>query len=175
MAERHASASTRQVTIDAVFEQAIKAELRSAELYKHMAEGFSHSPGISEFWNGLRKDEVTHAKALKEIRKTLTDEHLAGNAEVDLATKARAVERFFEDLPPITTLQDAYEIAHDLEYTEINVLFLLLIKQFISSEDRKRFFVSEIWDHQAKLVSFSVRFGGCEGRKEIRFEPPQDS
>lgn len=70
----------------------------------------------------------------------------------------------------IDNLDDAYELTNDIESSEVNNLFRLFTHKFISSEDKKTFILSEINEHQLKIMDFPKNFGDKILRKEIKAE-----
>lgn len=70
----------------------------------------------------------------------------------------------------IKNLNDAYELAHQLEYFEVEALFKFLTNKVITSEERKHFILSEINDHQQKLMVFSNKFGDATSRRRVTIQ-----
>jgi len=156
-------------TIEVIFERAIEIEYKLAYLYKEFTQLFSHIQDISVFWKGLTADEVKHAKTLKDVRKALTHEQLLSSCDKEILEKIAGIQRLQSEIlsKSVKNLDDAYELAHELEFSEINAVFKLLATEFVPSEKRKQFVASEIEQHQQKLMDFSHNFGDRVWRKKI--------
>ena len=87
-----------------------------------------------------------------------------------LKQKVSGVQRTFDGMQVIHTLEDAYETAHEVEYSEVNALFVLLAQRFIVQEDRKKIYLAEIREHMAKLNKFTKLFGDSRWRKDINIK-----
>lgn len=173
MNDRSVNVSDQTKTIEAVFKFAIHAEQQAAEFYRMLAEGFTHVSGLPAFWRGLMEDEVKHAEALEKICGSLTSDQLMLPADGLLLERARGVQKTLDGIQSIQTLEDAYITAHALENSEVNALFVLLTLRFVSKEDRRKFYQSEIQYHQAKLQVFSQTFGSSAWRKGISIRRPE--
>ena len=118
------------------------------------------------------KDELDHAKWSSEIKESLSKKQLLSPPNYEMILKAENVKFLLNRnlAKKIDNLDEAYEIAHLIESSEINNLFRLLANKFISSEDRKHFLLSEINEHQKKIMDFSKNFGDRVLRREIKAE-----
>jgi len=156
-------------TIEAIFERAIKIEYKAADIYGEFTQLFSHIPEISAFWQGLTEDEMQHANTLQDVRKSLTSEQLLSTCDKEMSEEVARIQRMLsEDLTAsIKNLDDAYELAHKLEFSEVNAIFKFLATEFVPSEEREQFVVSEITQHQQKLIDFNRNFGDRDWRKGI--------
>jgi hypothetical protein len=156
-------------TIEHLFEYMIEIEYKAAHFYETLSKLFSHVPGLTVFWQGLVEDEIRHATVLQEIGKLLTPEkHLSRSDKKIWDDVARIQRKLSKDLiGAINTLDDAYELAHDLEFSEVNAVFIFLAAECVPSDERKRFVRHEIEQHQKKLLDFSHKFGGRDWRKGI--------
>lgn len=156
-------------TIEAIFERAVEIEYKAAGIYRDFSQVFSHIPEVSAFWRGLSEDEMQHANMLQDVRKSLTVEQLLSPCDKEISEKVARVQRMLsEDLAAsIKNLDDAHELAHELESSEVNAIFEFLTIEFVPSEEQTRFVVSVITQHLLKLVDFSRNFGDRDWRKEI--------
>lgn len=148
-------------TIEAIFERAIGFEYKAADVFKEFSKLFSHIQEISSFWQELAKDEIQHADTLQNIRKSLTSEELLSPCDEEMSRKVDITQRMLNEvsIASIKNLDDAYELAHELEFSEVNAIFTLLATKFFPSEGGQEFIVSEITKHQQKLVDFTRNFG----------------
>ena len=156
-------------TIEGIFERAIGFENKAASVYKEFSRLFSHNQEISSFWQELAKDEIQHAETLHNIRKSLTSEELLSPCDKEMSIKADITQTMLNEvsIASIMNLDDAYELAHELEFSEVNSIFLLLTSEFIHSQEQEQFIFSEITEHQQKLVDFTHNFGDRDWRKGI--------
>src|SRR5271169_2137863 len=122
--------------------------------YEGLARSFSFVPPVSLFWEDMMRDEVFHMQELTDIRNTLSDEQLFELADQSIINGAQnELKRFAEklDLKGVVTLDDAYEIAYELEYSEVNTVFRAIISKFVSSESKSKFVLSQIREHVQNL------------------------
>ena len=144
---------------------AMSAEEGARAFYSELSRMFSHVPDVSARWQGLMNDEVLHKNRLEKIFLQLSEEQLCTTAP-DILQKLRLALRdnSLEDiLSSVETLDDAYEIAYSLEYSEVNIAFELILSSFVTSEDRKDYVLDLINQHIAKLDGF----GNSEWRQHI--------
>lgn len=155
--------------MDAVFGRAISIELQVADIFSRIGRLFSHVPELSGFWQELSEDEVRHATSLTAVRDMVDPAKLLTQCDHELWDNVAQVQRMLDrDLVgPINLLNDAYELAHDLEFSEVNAIFKLLAAEFVPSDARTQFVTSEIAQHQAKLSDFSENFGDRNWRMGI--------
>lgn len=151
------------------FEQALEIEQKSADIYTKLSKLFSHVPEVSAFWNELAREEKQHRDKLKEIYDSLTNEQLFSFLSEDIMQKLNEIQNILNKdlISPIKNLNDAYELAHQLEYFEVEAVFKFLANKVITSEDRKNFILSEINDHQQKLMVFCNKFGDATSRRRV--------
>jgi len=156
-------------TVDQLINLAIETETQAMELYESMSRLFSHEPGVAEFWDGLRKDEVRHVSILRGLLESLPAVTLAGLADeaawqvlIDARDRIRR-----KRATPFATLDEAYEFSHEIEYHEINGVFKFLATGITPGYMSKEIIDANIRDHQQKLIEFSERFGGKTCRQSI--------
>ena len=161
--------SNDEQTMAQIFGQAIEIEIKAASMYKKYTELFSHIPEISAFWRELTADEMDHAKTLRAIHISLTEEQLQVPCNSELLEKVVATRRMLNNdlTASINNLDEAYELAHELEFSEINAIFKFLAVKLVSNVEREQFIVSHIGQHQQKLLDFKSRFGDQAWRKGI--------
>ena len=58
----------------------------------------------------------------------------------------------------IRTLEDAYQLANELENSEINTIYATLVEDFLEKEDRRRFLKSELDIHFQTIIEFAKIF-----------------
>ncbi len=159
-------------TVREVLERAIQIERRVADLYAVFAKQFSRVPGISEFWNDLRRDEIGHMGELCVIYESLPAEKLcspeSGAISASVNRALASVEG--ECLGKIKTLDDAYQIARELEFSEINAIFKYLTIDLVSPTSRSEIITYQVDEHQQKLVDFDKRYGDKNWRSQFSIQ-----
>lgn len=165
-------------TLGDLFEQTFGVENKAAQLYGKFSEFFSHVSDVAAFWRGLAEDERTHITILQDILKALTEEQLSSPLERKVWRNVLSVHDLLDaDLTaPIRTLDDAYEVAHQLEFSEINSIFKFLANEVVPSKERRRILLSSLDQHQNKLMDFNHEFGNRGWRKTVgRRQTTEDS
>ena len=157
-------------TIKDEFQVAISCEKLAEAVYREFMKKFAHVPEIEQFWNDMVEDEIKHAKNLEEVYETLTDEQRNGPADSHLILELRNILALrLEDVTgPVKTLDDAFNIASELEDSEVNAAFRSLTKEFILKEEYRRALLDVVEVHLARLTYFSKNYGDAKWRKSIK-------
>jgi hypothetical protein len=157
-----------ELVLGKIFEKAIETKKRVGQIYRQFARLFSHIPEVEDFWRKMNINQITHADWLKEIKESLTEEQILSLPEVELVLKTHSIKNLFDkhSKKEIGSLHDAYEVAHEIESSEVNNLFKMLSREFISSEKKKNFILAEIDEHRRQIMSFPEKFE--DGMKEIK-------
>ncbi len=156
-------------TNEQLFELSIAIEHRASDFYQAFSIMFSHVSGLEAFWQVLINDELGHESILKEARKSLTSAQLQSQADDRMWKSIMRIRRWFTDdlVTSVRTLDDAYELAHQLEYSEINAIFEFLASEWMPAEKRKEIIHNIIEKHLNTLMSFSDLFGDKDWRSSI--------
>ena len=156
-------------TIELLLEYAIEVEYKAAHVYGTLSKLFPHVPGLDAFWQGMKEDELGHAKVLHDTRKLMTPEQLLQDPGRRIWKDMANVQLMLsEDLfANVNTLEDAYQLAYDLEFSEVNAIFQFLAVECIPSETLKGFIRSMIDDHLKKVSEFSRTYGDKSWRSGI--------
>lgn len=161
----------RQETVADLFDLAIAAERAAEALYRGLQAKFAHHPDVAEFWRAYAEEEVMHADWLGRVRDSLDEERLVATADAQMLQHAhRALERSVEEtLAQIEDLEQAYQLAHELEDAETNAIFEFLITNFADEKKTAVFLRSQLKDHVGKLmIDFPIQFPHGEGRRVIK-------
>lgn len=161
------------LTVREVLERAIQIEKSVADLYAIFAKRFSHIPGMSDFWIDLRRDEIGHMGELRTIYESLPEEKLcSAESRAISASVNRAMESVEgECISKIKTLDDAYQIAHDLEFSEINTIFKYLTIDLVSPPLRAEIITYQVDEHEQKLEDFDKLYGDKNWRLSFKIQP----
>ena len=85
---------SNQVTVDELFDMAIRAEKIAEEMYRRWQAEFAPHSDVARFWRNYAAAEVGHAQALKHIREALSPEQLAAPADAETAAGAQRLLKF---------------------------------------------------------------------------------
>lgn len=156
----------------ALFALAIESEERARGIYDVLRDRFAHVPEATELWGLLMQDEEQHLRQLERMRDALTPEQLVEPADEVSLARARAVNAspVEKRLAAVRTLDDAYELAHEIEHAEVNRVFAALASQFIPRAERRAFYLAKLQEHAGRLTVFAARTGGTEWRRAIRVQ-----
>jgi rubrerythrin len=155
---------------------AIAAERSAQELYSRLAGMFAHHPQVADFWKAYAAEEAGHATWLSGFREKLTPEQLSAPADATMVHKARQVLGLSigDALGKVKTLEDAYQLAHELESSETNVVCEFLIDNFASDEKTHAFLRAQLRNHIARLMTgLPMQFRGTADRHGIEAIPPK--
>lgn len=156
-------------SLNNLFHKSIRVEQIAIKFYLHLAAMFSNNEKLHLFFNDLANDETLHASALREAMSLLSPEQLNGLVDEH---KIKEIDAILQKMNMINydslkNLDEVYELAHDVEFSEINSIFLYLTIECVPSQNRKELFRTIIDEHQNKLTDFSILFGDREWRKSI--------
>jgi hypothetical protein len=159
------------VTVDELFDWAMKAEKIAEDVYRHFQASFASQTDAARFWRDYAAAEVGHARVLKRIREGLSPEQLAAPADVETAAAAQRLLKFPVEkaLQEVETLEDAYQLANEIESGETNVVFEFLIVHFASDAQAQALIRSQLRDHVAKIsTGFPARFTSSASRLSVK-------
>jgi len=145
---------SHETIVAELFELAIKAELAVEQLYRSFETKFAHYPNVAQFWANYARDEAGHAQWLRDCRVTSRPEHLSALADSEILDAATWIQQFSLEnvLAQVHTLQDAYELAHELEHSETNLVFEFLITNY-SGDKSYSFLRAQLTGHVDKLTN----------------------
>ena len=159
-----------QATIAELFDLAIATERAAETLYRELAARFVDHLEVADFWERYAGQESGHAQWLQRLRDTTSPAQLAAPADPVMLQNARALSQFAvaNALQGIHNLDDAYQLANELENSEVNVIFEFLVTHFTMDERTQVFLQAQLRDHLARLVgAFPTQFKGAVVRQTI--------
>jgi hypothetical protein len=159
------------VTVNELFDMAIKAEKAAEEVYRRLQAKFAPHPDAARFWRDYAAAEAGHALQLGRIRDSLGPEQLTAPADAETAAAAQRLLLFPVEraLQEVKTLEDAYQLANEMESGEINVVFDFLITHFASDAQAQSLMRSQLRDHVAKIsTGFPARFRSSASRSSVK-------
>jgi rubrerythrin len=142
-----------------VYDGFIGLEERSAELYLELSVRFFDNPELSWFWVEMAMEEKQHAGMLQHCREAgIFAEDLPDTGQI------RRLNTLFQQLEarlaqPKLTLDDAFEMAVELESSEINDVYSRLTAPIEGPAHvlRKKIELSEA-GHIDKLIEAAAQF-----------------
>lgn len=146
-------------TYEDIFKISIHAETELARFYKRLKAKF-HQSEIRSFLKEMARDEGYHIKELNKIHDSVSNELLHSPADPALLEEGRSVEKLkiLEMVDSIETLDDAYNKIEELEFSELNSVYLFLLSKFIDSDEKGEFLNTEMKAHLAKIDAFKSRY-----------------
>ena len=162
---------SNQATVDELFDLAIKAEKNAEEMYRRLQAKFAPHPDVVRFWRNYAAAEAGHALWLERIREVLNPEQLAAPADTETVVGAQRLLKFpaAKALQEVKTLEDAYQLANEMESGETNVVFDFLITHFASDAQAQSMMRSQLRDHVAKIsTGFPARFRSSASRLSVQ-------
>ena len=158
-------------TTNELFELAIAAERAAETLYQRIAAKFAPYPEVATFWANYAQEEVMHAQWLEQIREKTSPEQLSAPADpYQLENVHRVLQFSIENaLADIDNLEDAYQLANDVEHSETNAIFEFLISNFSTDKKVQAFLRSQLRDHVARLmIDLPTQFRHAANRRMIK-------
>ncbi len=161
-----------QETVNTLFDYAIELERAAETLYKEMAELFSDEPQVMSFWLRYAEEEKGHAAYLQRARDEMSADELSKPANENILRDARRCLRDAEavDLKTIRNLDDAYQLAVEVEGAETNAIFDFMLSNFSTGELAKsyKFLKVQLDMHATKLErEFPDPYKGRAWRKKL--------
>ena len=147
------SASTG--TVAELFERAIALERAAEALYEQLEKMFARHLEVALFWKHYADEENGHALYLERVHEGVGEGRLIQPADEDILRK---VHYCLEQASParltkVKTLEDAYQLAHELENSETNAIFEFIVLNFSTDELAKShaFLRTQLNTHIARL------------------------
>jgi rubrerythrin len=147
--------SHNKETVGELFEYAIALEKAAETVYTEFGNMFAHSPEVAAFWRSYADEERGHASYLERIKGKVDGTRLSYQADVTILEKVHSCLRKISStqLATMRTLQDAFELATELENSETNTIFEFMIMNFTTDElaESHKFLRTQLSSHIAKL------------------------
>jgi rubrerythrin len=142
-------------TVDNLFGYAITLEKAAETLYKQLQKMFAEYPEVASFWKLYADEESGHAEYLTRIRAQVDTSRLSEQADDSMLKKVlHCLEQASpKRLKSVKTLEDAYQLAVELENSETNAIFEFMITNFSTSElaNAHKFLRTQLSIHVARL------------------------
>lgn len=159
----------QQTTLEVLFESAIRIEELAGIFYRELAERFVAHPHSVALWRSLAADEDMHARVLARVLAAAPAEKRTSPAPVETwVAVAEVLQRMEQDpVGSIKSLQDAYELAHEFEHSEVNAIFEFLSIDLLPGAIEAEFVRTHIAQHQQKLADFRQSYQGEDWRQVV--------
>ncbi len=161
------------LTIAQVFDAAVAAERASEQVYQQLQIAFTAHPELAQFWGRFAGDEARHAVWLLGLRARLDRDTLARPVDETAARLVQGAAAFSVEaaIQRVSTLEDAFELANELESNETNAIFQFLIKNFEPDAQMQAFLRDQLDKHVGALIyAAPPAYQEPLIRKEIRAE-----
>jgi rubrerythrin len=151
--QEHTTMSSTETLADLI-ELAIQLENATEALYRGLGAKFAHHPELEKFWQRYAAEELGHARWLERLRRDSSAEQLSAPADPMMLKMAQKMLQFSVDsaLAKIKNLDEAYELAVDVENSETNAIFTFLITNYYADKDTVAFLRNQIKDHINNLT-----------------------
>lgn len=123
----------------ALISEAKRLESLSMEVYVHFAQAFADNRELHEFWMSMARHEAGHVGALQLLEAMIEASGIVPDiphTSEAIKTAAAAIEELGNEARREVSLERAFELAVDLESTELEDLVLDLIHSLADREQR---------------------------------------
>jgi rubrerythrin len=161
-------------SIQALFEYAIAAENYAEHIYRRFVQMFAVEPKVAAFWQRYAAEERGHASWLEKLLGDLPIEAQQSPANAQMLEAARHMVKvpLDEALVRIQTLDDAYQLAHELENSEMNTVFGFIMTTFARDAQTAQFVRKQLSEHVARLLNhFPDPFASALNRQSVQAIP----
>jgi Rubrerythrin len=154
-------------TLGWLIDKAIAWENMARDLYATLPEAFASQPAIGRFWQQMSDDESEHAKILKRIRAAMPPGRLSEPVEQEERERVRSIDWLWSRVgaQEMVTLDDVYELAHELESSEINTVFRFVALGYYDEAERRNALVGLLDRHVNGLEDFGRTYGKARRRR----------
>jgi len=142
-------------TVTHLFILATAAENAAEAMYLILAQRFAPYPEVTRFWHEMAHEEAVHARTLERLRERLAPEVLDSPAEPLMLQKAEGNARkdIVERARRVSDLEEAYQLAHAVENSEVNAIFELLLTTFAEDPASGQFLRAQLHEHVQRLTT----------------------
>jgi rubrerythrin len=157
-------------TVDRLFEIACNAEREASEFYRTLKAMFAHHEGVAGFFDCMMLDEMDHLRGMTYLRNAMPPEKLSERAPADAMRIAHSFLKFTarDAVASVETLDDAYRLAVNLEFSELNKLHELLLETFGQDTAEAERALGGLKGHLQRVTNFPQDFGDSVIRRTIK-------
>ncbi|MBN1177639.1 MAG: hypothetical protein JXD18_00375, partial [Anaerolineae bacterium] len=158
-------------SVGELFDLAAAMERAAEALYRAFARKFAHEEEIAAFWQSYADEEAAHAHWLEALKGRLSPDILARETNGEMLQAAKdALDVALDDLlGRIHNLDDAYELANEMESGETNAIFEFLIEEYEVAKESQRFLKAQLKQHVLKVgLGFPAQYNGKANRLVVK-------
>jgi hypothetical protein len=155
-------------TVGELLVLAAQAERQAETLYDAIGKMFMQQPEVARFWTHYADEEAGHARWMNNLRARLSAEQLARPVDPQVFSRAiRLLDTNLEELiSGINDLQDAWDLANEMEHGETNIIFEFLINNFSGDPQTLAFLRAQLRGHMDHLlVGLPAQLSSIEMRR----------
>ncbi|MBN1920743.1 MAG: hypothetical protein JW892_05825 [Anaerolineae bacterium] len=155
-------------TVNHLFALAITAENAAEAMYLVLAQRFSPYVEVAQFWREMAHAETLHARVLERMRIRLDSTVLSSPADATVWRQAQEALRhdIVVAAGAVADLEDAYQLAHEIENSEINTVFEFLVTTFPENPTTGEFLREQLQVHARKLaLAFPAPYDAAPARR----------
>lgn len=146
---------------DTLFRVSLKHEIAARNIYLYFASRFFSHKEAAIFFNNMAEQEKMHHDELLRIyenigREKLTEKYVELYRAMD--SYIMLVDVLHNQVKNVTSIKDALRIAHQVENSEINIIFSGIVEKFMNSEEKKNFILMQLNQHNTSLILFSKNY-----------------
>ena len=157
-------------TVDEMLQMAVKAERIAESVYDAFGKMFINNPEVARFWTRYADEEAGHARWMESLHRRASPEQLAvpANDEMWMLLTRLVNTDISELIGRVHNLQDAWDLANELENGETNIIFQFLISNFSKDAYTLGFLRTQLRDHMNHLmIDLPMQFSDVNVRRTI--------
>jgi rubrerythrin len=158
-------------TINDLLELAIALENATDAFYRGLAVLFAHEVEVERFWRHYADAEAGHARWIENLRAQMDESKLRQPTDPGMLETARTLLKTSPEsqLEKITNLEEAYRAAIEIENSETNSIFELLITDFALTSRSGEFLRTQLHSHVSELTkAFPSPFQSSLKRSNVK-------
>lgn len=126
-----------ETSVEEFIKLAIELERSAQAFYQGLEVKFARHPELAQFWHLYAQEEDGHAQILEDVLKNLSPMISELPARAMMVWIAQQCQQMFAkgDFDRVQNLDDAYELAHQLESNEVNSIFLFVVTSYAIDRD----------------------------------------
>jgi rubrerythrin len=147
-------------TIEEALNTAVGYEEAVAVIYAELAEKFASEPEQAELWASMREDELVHAQVLRTVHEKISPKKRSELVPDNICESLDNLQELFDsaNIKNIQTFDDAYNVAHAFEFSEINAVFKFMATQVVPDNQHPAFLDNQVDEHLYKLLDFKHKY-----------------
>lgn len=155
-----------------LLQKSIMIEEKTANIYSTFAERFSNEKKVVDLWSEMERDELSHVKFFQRLYDRSDEALLNSDVDIMISRQVNGMMAFLEKdhMSKVDNLDDAYELAHELEFYETNCVVKILEMEMIPKKLKSEFLYASLMIHQTRITMFQNNYGNKEWRLSVKAE-----